>query len=405
MQTRKEFLRRTVAAGAAIAVPGAVAGTAQARLRRRTADEVKVGMILPLSGVLSLYGKESTLGAQIAASQLNAKGGILGRKVRLIFEDDTGTPAGALAKARKLKLQDRVDFAMGTIASSEREGMIAFAMQNKMPLVYFQLYEGHACDKYLYCTGLNPDTSVPVWAPWLVKNHGTKLYYLGWDYVANQRISAGFKKWMPQTGGEYVGQTLVPFSTTDFAPMLRKAQAAKPDIIYNGMYGSAGFLETLTQLGLKKKAHVTTLAFDKVFLRTLSKPAAANLSWAADWDDASPVLPGAVNKRFLSAARKRVGPTAPVGLDVEAAYVGLLYYAKGIEKAGTLDPDAVSAAMDGLTFDAPSGKLRMSPDNHNVDLPIRVFTSGGTGNEYRVTVAAQRYGTNPNWCKRKWHNS
>lgn len=406
MQTRRQFLKGAAVAGAGIAASPILSTPARAFSRTSSADPVKVGLCVPLSGVLALYGKQSKIGAELAVAQLNAKGGILGRKVELSVQDDEGTPAGALRVMRKFAIQDRVDFTLGTIASSEREAVIDFLMKRKLPLVYFQFYEGGASDKYLFCTGANPDTlGGAAYIPWLVKNQGPKVYFLGWDYIANTKISAGFKKWLPKAGGELVGKTVVPFTTTDFTPMLRNAQAAKPDVIYNGMYGSAAFLETLTQLGIKKTTHVTAWAFDSLFLKTLSKPAAANLSWAAEWDNTTKPLPGKVNADFLTALRAKFGRNVPLGLDVQAAYAGFLYYAKAVAKAKSLDPDAVSQAFDGLTFESPAGNLRMSPDNHNVDLPVRTFVSGGKGREYVVSVASQGQGKNPNWSKRNWQHS
>lgn len=407
MQTRAQFLRNgALAVAAGTSLPGVLAACGSDGSGGDSDDPIKVGVLVPLSGALELYGQEGVQGSALAAEQINAKGGLLGRKIKLIREDTESEPGKALQKLKKLALEDEVDFVMGPISSAEREALLPFAMPRKLPILYFQLYEGGACDKYLYCTGPTPETSIKAYMPWLLENHGSSMYFVGWDYNANQIIGENFPKWLDEAGGDYVGQTLVPFSTTDFAPLVRKAQAAGADILFHGMYGSAPFMETVTQFGLKKNMHVSTWAFDRVLLKTLSQRAAANLSWPSDWDDTTPPIDIPENKKFIADVRGRFGGDTPLGIDVYSSYVALNIYAEAIAKAGTLDPDEVADAMGGRQYKGPSGTITILGDNHNAELPARVFTSGDVGDAHTVTMVKDLgTGKPPETCNQEWKNS
>jgi urea transport system substrate-binding protein len=413
---RREFLKRGTlglvmlggigSASGLLAACGGSSSAGNASGGGSSRDPLKVGLLVPLSGGYEVYGTQAKRGAELAAAEINAAGGVVGRKIQFVVEDTTNTPQVASQKLQKLVLQDKVTFTIGPQSSAEREAVIDFAMAHKHPLIYYISYEGGACDQYLYCFGPTPATSIEPYLSWLIANHGKRIFFTGWDYVANQVIGDGLKKWVPAAGGELVGQELVPFTTTDFGPQLRKAQATNPDIVFNGMYGAPGLQETFTQFGMKDKTHLAGWALDRAQVEALSPDAAANLSWCADWEDTTTPLSAPANKKFLDSMHKMFGPDITITGTAVDTYVGLHMYASAINKASSTDADKASTAIDGSSFEGPGGRYTLSSDNHNVDAPAYVFTTSGVKAGKVDVLMAKDLGEQKAApaCGRKWQH-
>jgi ABC-type branched-subunit amino acid transport system substrate-binding protein len=177
---------------------------------------IKVGIIADQSGPLSFVGLANANVARMVIGDINAKGGLLGREVKLLLEDSETTDAVAGAKAAKLVEQD-VDVILGGIYSSTRLAIKAAAVEQGRTLyIYPEQYEGEESDPRIFCTGPVPAQQVNPFIPWLMRETGAKKFYLPsadyiWPHVMNRKV----REVVTANGGEIVGEEYFPLDPTD----------------------------------------------------------------------------------------------------------------------------------------------------------------------------------------------
>ena len=224
------------------------------------ADVVKIGLDNPLTGTYAALGKNELIGSQYAIEQINAKGGILGRKVELLVEDSTSGDAGtAVQKARKLIDRDKVDFLVGNINSALAQAIANVSFEKKVfhvvPGGHTNSVTGSNChwDVFRICNTTQMEASAV--ASTLIKTAGKKWYYLTPDYAFGHTLQAGLEKAAAKLGGTKLGGDLTPLGTTDYSSYLIKAQAANPDVIIFLQAGddAVNALKQAVQFGLNKK--------------------------------------------------------------------------------------------------------------------------------------------------------
>src|ERR1700742_744306 len=310
----KSLDRRTVLKSAALAGVAQIASPFV--ITACAADTVKIGLDNPLTGTYAALGKNELIGAQLAVEQINAKGGILGRKAELLIEDSTSGDAGtAVQKARKLIDRDKVDFLVGNINSALAAAIANVAYEknvlNIVPGGHTDPITGTNCHWNVFRVCNTTQMEANAVASTLIKTAGKKWYYITPDYAFGHTLQAGLEKAAAKLGGSKVGGDLTPLGTTDFSSYLIKAQAANPDVIIFLQAGddAVNALKQAVQFGLDKKFHLAGAQQELEVLIGLP-PEARIGSWVFEWYWKQPNVPHVAE--FVAEIRKRSGhvPTA-----------------------------------------------------------------------------------------------
>jgi branched-chain amino acid transport system substrate-binding protein len=345
---------------------GAVIGTAQLASPfvqlARAADTVKIGVDNPATGTYAALGKNEHIGMQMAADQINAKGGILGRKVELLFEDSTSGDAGvAVQKARKLIDRDQVNFIIGNINSSLAQAIANVANEKSVfhvvPGGHTDSVTGSNCHWNTFRVCNTTATEGAAVASALIKKYGKKFYYLTPDYSFGHTLEAGVKRAAAKLGGEAVGGALTPLGTTDFSSYLIKAQAANPDVIIFLQQGNDGVnvLKQAVQFGLQKRFHLAGAQLELEVLLGLP-PEARIGTWVFEWYYKQPNVTGV--KEFVAEVRKRTNGHVPTARTY-FGHTAIWTCALAAEKAGSLDAVKMAKSMQG--FELPP-EISLMPD-------------------------------------------
>jgi urea transport system substrate-binding protein len=172
--TRRAFMATTGATAiSAFAMPSIAAG-----------KTIKVGAVQPFSGGLELFGNQAKMGLDLAVSEINSAGGILGHPVELIYEDNKTDPKTSVERAKKLILKDEVIAVSGPITSAARDAMVQTVERGKTPLLYATNYEGGMCNDYLFSFNTVPNQDTAPLIPYLKDvGIGDSYYMFGADYV------------------------------------------------------------------------------------------------------------------------------------------------------------------------------------------------------------------------------
>ena len=355
----KKLDRRTVIKTAALA--GAAQIASPFVITARAADVVKIGLDNPLTGTFAAVGKNELIGCQLAVEQINAKGGILGRKVDLMVEDSTSGDAGtAVQKARKLIDRDKVNFLLGNVNSALALAMAQVSNEkgvfHVVPGGHTDAVTGATCHWNVFRVCNPTQTEANAVTPSLIKNMGKKWYYITPDYAFGHTLQAGLEKACAKAGGTKVGGDLTPLGTTDFSSYLIKAQAAKPDVIIMLPQGDdmINLMKQAVQFGLDKKIHLAGGQQELEALEGLP-PEARIGTWVFEWYWNQPGVAHVAD--FVAAIKKKTGrvPTARTWFGFAATWSCKL----AAENAKSLEAVKMAKAFQG--FKLPP-EIALMPD-------------------------------------------
>jgi len=202
--SRRGLLRAAGAGALAIGAPSIIRPAA-------AADTMKIGVLVADSGPAALFGPAQRAAAELGAATINAKGGILGRQVEIVFAD-AGVPPAEVAKSTvKLMLSDKVEMIFGSHDSAVRQAL-ENVIKGKVPYIYTPVYEGDDCSPNVYFLGELPEQQLAKSLPKLVELAKGKTFYLvGDDYVWPRTTNEKAKKYIEQLGGTVVAEEYYPF--------------------------------------------------------------------------------------------------------------------------------------------------------------------------------------------------
>lgn len=358
----KPILRRAALAAllALTLVPGAV--------QSATKDPIVIAVPVGLSGVNSVVAPAVVQSAELAVEELNARGGIMGRPVKLIPLDDESGPAGAVKAFNTAIRQHKADVIITMETSAARNAGAPIADRAKTLFIYTSFYEGRACGKYLYVNAWVPEQIVPPLVKFMTDEKKVKTWFvLGSDYAFGRGLIEPAKKTITEMGGKILGEEYQPLQQTDWTAIISKIRAANPDGI---MYATSGggpnidFMKQFKAAGLKMP--VGSLSIDELTAEAGGN-AAEGVYYTADYFT---TIDNAENKKFLGAMKKKFGAglKTPNSLS-EPQYDGIYAYAAAVEKAKSTDADKVAAVLPSIVFKGPRGDVQMNKQHH-APLPV-----------------------------------
>ena len=331
-------------------------------------DTVKLGFVNSLTGAMAISEKTVSSVLHMAADEINADGGILGKKIEPVQEDGATDWPTYAEKTDKLITEDCVAAVFGGWTSSSRKAMKPVVEKHNSLLFYPVQYEGLESSKNIYYTGATTNQQI-LPAMEFLKAEGVKTLFLaGSDYVFPRTANAIIKLYAKELGIKIVGEEYVPLDKDDWTTQVAKIVKAKPDFIFNTINGSSnvGFVKAYTDAGLK--AATTPIISVSIAEEEAPNMGASVEGQYAAWNYFQSVETP-TNEKFIKDWVAYDGPSDVTSDPMEAAYISMYLYKAMVEKAGSFDVDKVNAAADGVSFDAPEGKVVVDGDNHHITKP------------------------------------
>jgi urea transport system substrate-binding protein len=362
---------------AATAALGSATLAAPAIVRRASAAEpIKVGVISPLTGAWTVYGRAHASGFELAVDEINARGGVLGRPVEVVLADSKTEPRIVVEQANRLIRQERVDFLAGTFSSAERNAGAPVATQANKILLYPTFYEGQegeyypgVCNKNIFMFGPEPTQQVWPFMDHMMKQFGQKFFLIGSDYVWPRVTNLVTKRKISELGGEVVAEVYVPFNTPQYDSVLRDIRNSGANIIFHSLTGSdtVNFRQQFFAAGMSKDFAFWTVDDEEVVTSGLGPKASAGGYVSFDYF-MSIAHPN--NKTFLAAFRKKFGADALMNTVGVAMYNAAHMAAMAIEKTKEVSTEAIREGLEDLSFDqAPQGTVTMRKLDHQLVVP------------------------------------
>ena len=376
---RRGFLKQ-LAVGAAVAAAFSYGPYAQA------ADTIKVGILHSLSGTMAISETVLKDVALMAIEEINAKGGVMGKKLEPVVVDPASNWPLFAEKAKQLIGQDKVSVVFGCWTSVSRKSVLPVFKELNGLLFYPVQYEGEELEKNVFYTGAAPNQQAIPATEYLMSKEGggaKRFVLLGTDYVYPRTTNKILRSFLKSKGiaDKDIDEKYTPFGHSDYQTIvadIKKFSAGGKTAVISTINGDSNvpFYKELGNQGLKA-TDVPVVAFSvgEEELRGVdTKPLVGHL---AAWNYFMS-LKNPANDEFkkkwaaYAKAKKLPGADKPLTNDpMEATYIGIYMWKQAVEKAKSTDVNKVIPAVAGQTFKAPSGfTIKMDEKNHHLHKPV-----------------------------------
>lgn len=366
---RRQFMTSAATATAALALSG-YAGRAFA-----AGEPIKVGALYSQTGGLSVVEKMLAAAVQMAASEINAAGGVMGRPIEVVVEDGASDPKTFAEKAQKLVIKDKIETVFGCHTSASRKAVLPIFERRKAMLFYQTHYEGFECSPNVVYSGAVPNQQLGNYIPWIIEKLGKKKFFIvGSNYVYPREMAKVSKGLIEAGGAEWVADEYLELGHSEWAVMVKKIKDSGADVVLSNVVGDSiiSFYREFINQGMSH-ADIPICAT----VTSEIEIAAMGPEYAAGSYTSFPYfmsLETDANKSFIERYRAFVGdPAALTYHSLEAAYFQVFLWKQSVEAAGgALDADAIRTNIRGQTYAAPGGDVKIDADNLHCWLTPRV---------------------------------
>jgi len=329
--------------------------------------DIPVGVLYSLTGGLAVTETSIQQGALLAIEQVNAAGGIDGRRLVPVIEDYCSDVSLAAIRARDILRSDGVRVCVGGFTSASRAAMLPVFRAHDALLVFPTYYEGLEQDPNVVYAGAVPNQFLMDYVRWILGNLGSRIYMVGSDYVYPRTIGFMIGKVAAEAGADIAADRYVPLGCTEFGAVLDDIAAVRPDVVISNLVGSDSVpafyrqfrLAGHTAASLPIAATVTT----EIELQAMGPEHGAGHFMTAAYFGS---LRNAANDAYVAAVRARFGADAVTHVTQVGAYNAVWLFALAAARAGSLSLDALRAAFIRTSFaDNPEGwPVTVHPNQH-----------------------------------------
>lgn len=354
----------------------------------QAAETIKVGILHSLSGTMAISETSLKDMALMTIDEINAKGGVNGRKLEAVVVDPASNWPLFAEKARQLLTQDKVAVVFGCWTSVSRKSVLPVFEELNGLLFYPVQYEGEELSPNVFYTGAAPNQQAIPAVEYLMSEDGggaRRFFLLGTDYVYPRTTNKILRAFLHSKGvdDKDIQEVYTPFGHSDYQTIvadIKKFAAGGKTAVVSTVNGDSNvpFYKELANQGLEAtEVPVVAFSVGEEELRGIdTKPLVGNL---AAWNYFESVS-NPVNEKFVADwkayAKAKNLPnygTAVTNDPMEATYVGIHMWAQAVEKAGSTEVDKVREAMAEQSFKAPSGyTLVMDKSNHHLHKPVMI---------------------------------
>jgi branched-chain amino acid transport system substrate-binding protein len=365
--TRRAFLTGSSVAAASVALgPWVVRSHAQG-------GPIKIGLVLPYTGVYAVLGESITQAMELVFARENWT--VAGRKIEMIKEDDEMKPPVGVRKTEKLIDSDKVDILTGPVHTGILMGMRDKVHNSKTILIVSNAgadaISRERCSRWIFRTSFSNWQPCQPMGGWVAKNVSKEVFLTAPNYGAGKEMMNAFKETFVPAGGRIVAEDYPKLGETDYAPYLTKIKQSGAKAVFAFFSGTdaVNFVKQYDQFGLKGSIRLTGAGF---LTEPDVLPAQGNSALGVITGHFyTPVLDNPVNKKFVADFRAKFSNKMPDGFacqgyDTAEVIVRALKAVNG----NTQDKDKLVDAIAKTEFDSPRGRFRFDPKTHNVIQPF-----------------------------------
>jgi branched-chain amino acid transport system substrate-binding protein len=366
-----KLTRRTFLGGAAATAAGVAAGPWVLRAHAQSGP-IKIGVVLPYTGVYAVLGESITQAMELVFARENWT--VAGRKIEMIKEDDEMKPPVGIRKTEKLIDSDKVDILTGPVHSGILMGMRDKVHSSKTILIVSNAgadaISRERCSKWIFRTSFSNWQPCQPMGGWVAKNVSKEVFQVAPNYQAGKDMMNAFKETFVPAGGKVVAEDYPKLGETDYAPYLTKIKQSGAKAVFAFFSGTdaVNFVKQYDQFGLKQSIKLTGAGF-------LTEPDVLPAQGGAALGVITghfytPLLDNPVNHRFVKDFREKFFNKVPDGFACQGYDTAeVIIRALKAVNGNTQDKDKLVDAIAKVEFDSPRGRFRFDPKTHNVIQP------------------------------------
>ncbi len=372
--TRRGFIRGSAGLAAAGAVGMPHLWIRDMGLAQAASGPIKVGVLFSQTGGLSIIEKSLADATLMAISEINARGGVGGRKIEAIVEDGASDPKAYNEKASKLVIRDKVPTVFGSYTSASRKAVLPVFEKRNNLYFYPTYYEGYECSKNVVYTGAVPNQQLSNFIPWIIKNLNKKKFFIvGSNYIYPREMAKVCKILVEQNGAEWVADEYLELGHSEWGSMVNKIKSSGCDVVLSNVVGDSvvAFYREFKNQGLTHdKLPICATVTSEIEIAAMGAEYAVGSFTSFPYFQA---IDTEANKAFVDRYRAFVkDPKAVTHHALESAYFEVWLWKQAVEKAGDATPDLIREAIKGQEFDAPGGRVKIEPENLHTFLTPRI---------------------------------
>lgn len=371
------MLRVVLVAWAIVLVAGVAAAAAlSSGGGGHAADPIRVGILHSETGSLAISEIPVIDATRMGIDDLNAHGGLLGRKIQVFELDGHSNDATFARDARTLIDQDKVSVIFGCWTSACRKTVEPIVEHAHNVLFYPLQYEGLEDSPNVVYLGAAPNQQIIPAVKWFLDNVGPRFYLVGSDYIFPRAANAIIKDYLKLYGGKVVGEAYVPLGGANFSAVVRQIKRSRPSVILNTVNGASNIalFKALHDAGITA-AHAPVVSFSiaEEEVKEISEDIGirALVGNYAVWNYFAS-LDTPQNLAFVKQFHARFGQDCSPDDPVEAAYIGVKLWGQAVRDAGSANPAPVLRQIGSESYDAPEGMVYVDDENHHLWKTTRI---------------------------------
>lgn len=343
-------------------------------LARRPAAEahgpIVIGLLHALSGPTATSEAPLVAAVQLAVEEINADGGLLGRRVELKLVDVRADAGSAAAAAERLIGEDGAVALFGCWTSLCRQAVRPVVEAHRHLLFYPMAYEGMEQSPHIVYTGATPNQQLLPATHWAMNGFGRRIYLVGTDGSYPRRVNTVLRDFIQLGGGQVVGERYVPLDGADLAAAVADLQELQPDVVLNTLRGDSNraFFDALVAAGLTDQPLLSFSAAEPE-MRAYGGGRLDRHFTAWGYLQSQP---GPANAAFLARLRRSQGEAAQASDPVVSAYVGVQLWAAAVREVGGAQTDAVAANVLQQSVAGPQGFAAVDSQSRHLWRPLRI---------------------------------
>ncbi len=340
---------------------------------RPDAEPLKVGILHSETGTMAISERSVRDATLMAIDEINANGGLLGRKIEPVVVDGESNLEVFAAAAERLILQERVSVVFGCWTSASRKTVRPIFEKHNHLLFYPVQYEGLEQSRNIVYTGATPNQQILPAVKWCIDElQARKFFLVGSDYVFPRTANAIVRAQIEAVRGEIVGEEYILMGSRDVTDVVDKIVAASPDVILNTINGDTNvvFFNVLRSKGVSAD-QIPTMSFSIAEDELRSMDAESMVGNYAAWNYFQSAA-GETNRDFVARFKARYGADRVTDDPIEAGYFGVYLWAQAVEDAETDSVDAVRRRLGRQSFAAPQGIVSIEDENQHTWKTVRV---------------------------------
>jgi urea transport system substrate-binding protein len=352
-------------------------------------ETIPVGILHSLTGTMGASEQNVVDATLLAIDEVNAQGGVLGKKIKpILFDGASDWPTFAKG-AEKLITQDKVEVIFGCWTSASRKTILPVLEKYDHLLFYPLQYEGLEESPYVVYTGATANQQIIPGVVWAFHNLGKKFFLVGSDYVYPRSSHAINKEVIQALGGTVVGEEYIVLGSQEVDHIIKKIVETKPEVILNILVSESNvpFFKKLREAGITpEKVPTISFTFAELELKALDVKTMIGDYTALNYFQS---IDRRENEHFVKAIKAKFGADRVVSDYMEAAYFGVHLWAQTANIAGTTEIKQIRKNIKNQAYNAPEGIVSIDQNNQHTWKIARIGKIQSNG-QYNIVWTSEK---------------